>query len=314
MDLFKSNYMDNDIDYIMSYMCKQDVKDSAKEYLLVNKLKISERLFLMSFYIYGYRQLLDIDNLHPIYVISGYVYNKFIDDKLTNEILMKYETTFIEWQRTSYNLLITDLLIQYFDIKKTIDNIIESKLDVDKLHLEKELLLVKERILSNNGEQILNKLSNKDISTVIVDLYNSKKNGFEYTGSQIDIIAKKAYWDCFEKENIADSLNNIKIIYKSIIPNRKDIHEVINNVIDIDFIIQQIQNTNYDYSNLITKIFDLIKIIDSSVGISQINKWLDNWNIIINYDLDISSVMPYVFRDIINKLEYIKLIANNITL
>ena len=314
MDLFRTNYKEYDIDYIMSYICRPEVKESASQYLIDNDLKINNKIFLTMFYIYGYRDLLDIDYMDEIYIICKNMYSNFTNNTLENSLILKYNNAFLEWQRMSHNKLVTELLIQYFDIKNTITRITREDINVTIDQLTEQLLIVKNRIVDNNGLEILNRMIKKQeeigYSQITRELYLSKRTGFEYVGDQFEIIAKKAFWDSFKIDSFGSILHEIKNKYKSIIPNRTDIHEKIDNDIDVDFITQQIIHTNYNYSSLINLIFNYIKDIDSSIGQYEINTWLDNWNEINKFQLNVSEIMPYVLRDIINKLDYLTLITN----
>lgn len=311
MELLYANYQDKNINEFMSLICKQEMIEGCSNYLLQNNFSIKPKKFIMAFYISGYNKELDIDNLNIIYVLSSHVTKCFKNNTLNEEILNKFENSFVEWQRISQRNLLTELYIQYFDLKSSINRIENEKINVDEgtlSHIVNQLQIIKDRIKSNDGIEILTRLETENDPLITYKLYESVRNSFNYIGDDLTIISKKAFWDSFEDIHLHDTLIMLNELYKSIIKN-EEIIKMVDNVLDADFIYQQIINTNdFNYNQLIYDIFELIKEIDSSVGRNEIDSWLNNWSEIYPYILDINSVMPYVLRDMVNKLEHIKYI------
>ena len=326
MDIFYSNYNTKPIGDFMKLLCDNNLELECKKYLNDNNLNINVRIFLISFHIYGYSNELDIDKLKLIYIVSGTIVSKFRKNELTQQLLDSFETIYLEWSRDSVKDLITELCIQYFDLLGCSHRVVNEKITtIDSSKIVEQIENVKERIFNlKGGEIIFNtlstklsdlKINNDDCTSCRLlcnELYETIRTGFEYIGSETDVCFKKAYWDLFTYEQLSDSLISVKDVYKSIVINSEILTYEINELIDNEFICQQIKYTNYDYNKLIVNIFELIRKIDSPHGCSQIDKWLDNWNNIQQYDLNIEEIMPCVLRDIINKLECIKLIKDNI--
>lgn len=158
--------------------------------------------------------------------------------------------------------------------------------------------------------------------------------GFEYVGNPIEISAKTAYWNFFAEslkkesemeinektielhaktqDTICSTLNDFKEKMKSLVPHRKDLCKYYDEYIDIDYIRHLMTNQvfkNDSLQSLISFTFDRLKELDSSFGAKQVDNWLQRWTLINQFPYDVHEVLPYILRDIMNKLEKITSMA-----
>ena len=93
-------------------------------------------------------------------------------------------------------------------------------------------------------------------------------------------------------------LDEIKCMLKNLIPNRKDLHNEIDEQIDVKFIEQMIVNNAFDYNelkNLINYVVKMIQKLQCPAEDKDTNEWLkimnnmckekEKWNIIILFFL-----------------------------
>lgn len=157
---------------------------------------------------------------------------------------------------------------------------------------------------------------NLSFTNLIYQIKNENETGFEYLGNPLEIVAKSAYWDhlAYDLKNntnfniVYTTLEEFKTKMKQLLPNRQDLLRYYDDHIDVEFIKQLVEYKIFKTENLdrlVTFTFEQLKTLDSSVGSKQIDKWMEKWNIIINNYYEISEVLPYVLRDIMNKTERI---------
>lgn len=336
------NPIDINIDEYMSLLMNLEIKLFADNYLKsknINNEKISlTNVFLISFYIYNFRSELNIDYLDIIYLSSSNIYNKYIKNTITEYDMNLHNNKYLEWQSYDKKKTFLILMKQYFDIYKCllrIDNDIlyenDKKILIENLnkinlksHSEFNNFIKFEKFKKLNIEKYINNeniFDNKDIDNINeilfqIHLYNM--NGFDYLGSDISIIMKRAYWD-----NMCDLYKNINYddynkIFTDSIKNIKDliysIHniELYENLFDIELLSSQIKHNTINYLKLVSDIVNVIIPLDSKNGEKELMVWKDKILYLENYDIDINLYIPYILRDLINKLENIKYIVDNI--
>lgn len=95
-------------------------------------------------------------------------------------------------------------------------------------------------------------------------------------------------------------------------PNRTDLIKYYDDKIDVNFIKQLFSYDLFKSDNLnqlVTFTFNELKTIDSLDGSKKIDKWMQNWNIIMSNYYEVSEVLPYVLRDMMNKIEKIYIVT-----
>jgi len=317
MDIFRKNYTSIDINDIQKYIQLDTVQNEAK--LLVGEQHVKH--FLIAFYIYGYWQDILGDKLEPIYFMCKHIVTEFQSGNITektmldNVVLMdSFIEYYVEYEMKNKLAIINSLLLQYFDIKNTLNVYLHMDSNDSK---DTEII----DILLTNLKKVYGRLQQFDSHHIITDLESNKKvdeiilhiklnmtTGFEYVGDEISIVAKRLYWDSFTFDHIGSDFEYIKTLLKSCTPNRTDLHNEYNTRIDIDFIEQQIRHDVYninDFNLLMNYVFDKIRFIDSDDGIQKIMIWYLKWNKINKLPTQREEIIPLVMRDITNRLEKI---------
>jgi hypothetical protein len=301
----------------------------------------NSKRFLMAFYMYYFTEEV-IDNIFvPIYFISKSLVMSLraYEDNPGNETqevflmyLDLYEAEYGDWIKKDREKIINNMLIQFFDLKNTLsnlDNKVHRSLKVDgktSLCLKNIMKTVRKRLGFFNASCKIEEYEVKmggDIRIILDTIKAKNMSGFEVCGSETDMIAKKAFWDHMEfvlKTNPADTeiykiITEIKNKMKELVPNRSDIHAYYDEYLDEEFIRQIVvnrANSSDTLNNLVCFTMERLKELDHSRGISQINNWLDNWNKIQKCCFDLHEILPYCFRDIINRVERISNIMSHI--
>ena len=316
-------------------MLSKDVRNSAFNFISsetdYNDTKYS-RFFIMSFMIRFYsKNILIKDIFTPIYFLAKSViisyfrlnedYNMNIDT--FRYYFKKYVEHFEEWKKKEKKIMSNQLLMQYFDIKNTLEQTNE---ELYKTVLNEQKNKIEKYIKIEKCGYKIEKLQkeHKEVKDILIKLNQENKTGFEYHGTIIEIVGKKAFWDNFikllkdnntEKSNIIiyDVISNFVIKLKKLVPNRIDLHKYYDEYYDIKYIKQLIDNNIFDYkamNKLIMFSMKELQKLDSAYGSKQIQKWLDDFDIISLCYFDIHEVLPYALRDINNKIESIEYITN----
>ena len=133
----------------------------------------------------------------------------------------------------------------------------------------------------------------------------------------IDIIVRRAFWDKFKDGlsknppdylSILPMLEDTKILMKSCIPRRHDIHAEINEAIDIELIKQMIKHNAFDKESIrdiVNYIINKIKQFDSEEYDKKNDDWEKRINEDINNDVPYKEFFPEFFKFVLNRLEII---------
>jgi len=313
----------------------KDVRDAAYNFISTSTVYNNSnysRYFIMSFMIRYYnKSILVKDIFTPIYFLAKSVIISYI--KLNENYDMyiqtfryyfeKYVNYYDKWKEKEKQIMVNQLLIQYFDIKNTLNQTYE---ELYKTVLNEQQNKIEKYIKIQGCEYKIEKLQkeNPEIKNILIKLNEENKTGFEYQGTILEIIGKKAFWDNFvkllkendtEKANIIiyDVISNFVVKLKNLIPNRIDLHKYYDEYYDIEYIKQLIDNKAFDYKAMIKLInfsMEELQKLDSAYGCKKIQNWLDDWEIISECYFDIHEVLPYALRDIINKVEQTEYITN----
>jgi len=228
-------------------MLSKDVRNSAFNFISsetdYNDTKYS-RFFIMSFMIRFYsKNILIKDIFTPIYFLAKSViisyfrlnedYNMNIDT--FRYYFKKYVEHFEEWKKKEKKIMSNQLLMQYFDIKNTLEQTNE---ELYKTVLNEQKNKIEKYIKIEKCGYKIEKLQkeHKEVKDILIKLNQENKTGFEYHGTIIEIVGKKAFWDNFikllkdnntEKSNIIiyDVISNFVIKLKKLVPNRIDLHK-----------------------------------------------------------------------------------------
>ena len=192
---------------------------------ILNSHKLSIEIYNLSNHIV---ELLQKPNQSKIEIYKLYNY------------LESYTKNFIEWKKEDANYIIKEMIYTYIELERvTIDissenNNEDTQYILDKIKIQQQDIKKKiTQIDKQNGMTILEKyLENFNTMNTLM-----KKN------------MELAYWDIFKEEltkqnykAIVTILNDISNIIINLIPNRPDLHQEINDKIDIKLIDQMIVN------------------------------------------------------------------------
>jgi hypothetical protein len=344
---FVSQFQNNFIE-AKSFICKRETIEITQKFLSkLNVLgddayenKYITKTFLLAFIIYYYpKDTLD-DQFVTIYFLAKSIVISYINlikqtsnaDDLLNRLrgyIMLYMEKYKEWQKHDREFMINELLIQYFDLENTLNEldkttpngaIIEKQLTGSKETILKRLDILKSKNLVGRWKTISQR-DNFTLRELIYSLKSKYMTGFEYYGDPVEIIGKKAYWDYVADDlkinkkfdTVYGVLSHFKQKLKELIPNKKNLWEHYDDNIDTEFIEQLVDKNLFGFKNiekLITFMLEQVKSLDSENGSKQIDQWIKNWDCIKLCHFDLDEVLPYILRDIINKVERLVGITN----
>lgn len=221
-------------------------KDILAEYNITNEVKIQE--FLSAFLIHSYPSetigAKEIQKNQELLKMSGYVLYNHSEDHVDH--ILKYVELFRNWKQRDYQILVNDMFHKYHSLTVDILNAPEES----KSHLEKckqEILVQANQV---GGQDLVDKILS--YSPVIIDT--------EQLQQQYD----KAFWDLFKKEYddnnynlLYQLLDEIRNILLTLNPSNKNISEVI----DVQFIRQQIESQVYSQQDLQTLTNHILNLI-----------------------------------------------------
>jgi hypothetical protein len=136
--------------------------------------------------------------------------------------------------------------------------------------------------------------------------------------AQIKETMHQAFWDTLSSDlsenppkykHVIVLLNEIKIMLKQLVPNRKDIHKDIDEYIDVNFIEQMIVNDAFDYKeleNLIRYVVAVIQKLQCPAEDKDTNEFLEK---IVNMCREKKSwkdIIPYFLKTSYTKIEKIQ--------
>ena len=136
--------------------------------------------------------------------------------------------------------------------------------------------------------------------------------------------ATNAFWDTFKLSLEQNPVNysrlililkEIKNIFYSLIPNRHDIHEEINNIIDTDLLLQMLENdaiTFEEIFKIMQYIVELLQKLQSPSEDKNTIEWWNNIQKLIKPDNTYGKIMTSFFKGLLDRLEKIQDQLNNI--
>ena len=247
-----------------------------------------------------------------------YNYMNSINDKLEiiklKNLYTIYSKTFRTWKKDDLNLMKQVLVEAYNDIVQTSEVVINKSASED----EKKLLIETFELYKKETMDKLIKLAGKDEATKLLDEYESPKEE-TLTVEEMEKIMKKAFWDKF-KEDLSQEPPNHDMMYElikdiknkfiNLTPNNNHQKNKMNDVLDIDFIKQQIDHKVFTPFDLIGKLRFIIDEILSLCAPSEDNEfkeWQRQMEIRFNEGFEYADTIPIIFREILEKLDKIEI-------
>ena len=313
MEIFKQNYTSLfNVDQFQQFINKKEIIYEIQNYFVNRNMnKEYGKLLLTSFYLFGYYNDLNISKLDIIYISSKNIKQLYDNDLLTEQTMEQYKLYLNSYIEKDKKIEIKSLINQYNDINNTIENLKE-KDQSDQIIIELTEHMIDRKTIIIDRLKFYN-----------IDIFNTSSTfdvldtltGFEYIGDEISIMTKKIYYENYNMMNLIEDIKYIKNLLMNCTPMsyRNSLYNEYDLYIDIDFIHHQIENKVLNFHNLVYYIFEKIKFLDSSVGNEQIKLWLDNFNEINKFHYDYEEIVPFIIRDIINKLENIHYLITDFT-
>lgn len=282
-----------------------------------------------------------LDYLYKINESNNLNWFNLYKNKFENEFNIFIEN-FEKWKHLDKEKILNDLCIVYFELevdlhKRTNDNNNQNNLNNNQNHLNNNQSINNENTINKNlfnkqnDDVFINDLKREQKSILNkiekmngLDYFNKVKDEKEKYESQIaklyENIGKTlhlAFWDDLKhKLNktppdylvIVPLLIDLKNMMKACVPNRKDIHNDIENHIDIEFISDMIKNNCIDDEyilNMINFIIGYLKKFQSKSDDKKNKKWQDKLNEQFVKGIKYSDFFPNFFKDIFEKFENI---------
>jgi hypothetical protein len=200
----------------------------SSEPILKETLVKQAKYFLIGLLMYcSPKDVLD-DAFMPIYFLAKYMilsYFKMAENPTDKDTVGKFKwcldrylKSYALWEEADKDKLASELLIQYYDIENTLDEMKQKDVVKDgndttqtqvktevKQHLEKSKDVVKTRLYQIFRDYLIEKWDKevkKGVFTKRQIIYYIKSTiltGFEYYGDPAEIIGKYAFWDYFEE-------------------------------------------------------------------------------------------------------------------
>ena len=228
-----------------------------------------------------------------------------------------YINTFDKWKNKDKYLIIDELIMMYYELESMEHNATATK-EIKKLVDEntlKEQKKILERIKILGGDEGIVYFENKkqevsNFQKQIKDMYTN-----------IEKVVHEAFWDDLKHKLSQDEpdlsllvtmLKDIKIMLYTCVPNRHDIHNKINEELDIKYIEQLIEHKSIDDKLIINYVFLIlgyVKQFQSPEDDKEMAKWIKalekeieniGYQEFENY-IDVSEFFPKVFRKNYNK-------------
>lgn len=235
--------------------------------------------------------------------------NEFNINELYNSIV-KYIVLLKNWLKEDSKFLIKKLTEQYWELDSTIYNMKgnENKPDITQCkNLQKDILLN------------IKKIGGIDYFNNFVPLFINDK----FLNSVFENL-KNTFWEKFKddlsKEKpdfsmLGDMLKDTRTMIAALVPNRKDIHNELWEVINIDLINQIIENevmTPEYIKDLVFYIINKIKIMGSIEMEKEIIKWESDIKLNFLEGFQLSEFLPDYFKKVFEYLENIYILIENI--
>ena len=297
--LFINYLLENYSNYTLSKKINIDFKNTKKittlflinkfpEMILTNKTKYNNQLINLSKKIYNLIDKLDTDLLYYLKLIDSI--NKYLNQYNLWSILDKRINT--------YNLLKLNYqnIIYLNNIKKENNN----NHEILKLSIEKDQQNIVQSITYMNDNNELN-------------FFNLNKNNLNYN-QKIDInlylieISYRLNNDPPDKLVFIDLIKKTIFLIKECVPNKKDIHKEIDELMDCELMKTYIENNvNFDnyFSDLIHIILDFIKKFHSPIYDIELDKFRERCNNDLNNNIKYTYFVNYYFNEVFIRLNKI---------
>lgn len=312
------------------YLVQQKYNQSNKKNI---NIPLSERIYLCLYLIIGFPNYVLSSNRSPmekdLYNKAQLCIKEF--DKLTTsssdeeyvyffETFLNFINLFSEWKEKDKQSQIEVYTRSYYELE-----VLKNSVSDDDM--KKDLWINEITKVQNNLRKNIKSLGGKKGEEYLNNY--SYKIGFsnKMLLSQVRDTVYKAYWDNFNNElskdppsykPLVDLLKEVKdTMFTRLIPNRKDIHKIINETLDISFIEIKINNGTMDLNDILNYadfIVKYLKQFSSTFEEKDIDKWFTEFKNNLNppnNDFNLPNFLTELFRNIMARLEKIAIDTEN---
>lgn len=297
---------------LMVYLLKRDVIENMKNFLNQNGLEIHVRKFLSFFMIYYHSNEILDDSDFSIELNKQVKRCIKVYDSLRNEykeyklnifhyVVNETEKWFDIWKKQDKYKLIMPMIYMYHHLEHN-----KTNRDDWNNEITKQQEMIKEKILKLDSNAI-NMLNNPPRVEINPEARENVVN-----------VVYKAYWDRFQEsikekewEQLINFMKEVKTMLKEIVPNRTDIHQEIEDKIDVDILKQRLENDAMSLDDIYIIMEYIVKMIKQFQAPADDNDTEEWWNHI--KELETWDVMMRDFFMVcFAKLDKIKIILNKI--
>lgn len=226
----------------------------------------------------------------------------------TKELNIKYIKLcnyFQEWMKKDYYVKLDEFIHSYYEFESMYINLAEYKDEENTLEVMNQVKTQQNKLLNYitklHGIDRLNRMK-----PVYINMDTFKN------------ITTKAFWDTFIEKIDQETpdytrliilLKEMKQLFYSLVPSRRDIHTEINESIDTDLLLQMIENKAIDDTEILKimeYIVSLILRFQSSSEDTITNEWWDNLKSKYNSSHSYGSFLAEFLQESFKKIESIK--------
>lgn len=268
MELIKELNSINSFDNFVKLSFNETFIQKANLFVENNNIKFNAKEFITLYAIAKFPDIVadsvDIDNSIIIEKCNNF-FNNY--QQLNSENKIKYNLDILYevykiWKKADLDSKLNVFITAYYEFDQMYVNLLPYAVNNDALinNIKQEQLKLVKYIKNIGGKYGIDKLNNA--KHVYLNINDFKT------------IATKAFWDSFtesiDKEKpdytrLIIMLKEIKSLIKNIIPNRTDMHTIIEEKIDTELLLQMLSNDAMNFTdiyNLMNYIYTLLKSLD----------------------------------------------------
>lgn len=317
MDLIQELDSINSFDKFVKLSFNKTFIQKSQCFIEKNNIEFTAKEFISLYAIAKFPEIVadskDIDN-SIIIEKCNYFFNNYKQLNLENKIKLNLDELYViykEWKQADLDCKLNVFINAYYEFDQMYINLLPYVESNDTLinNIKKEQFKLVKYIKNIGGKYGIQQLSNaKPVYLNIKEFKN---------------IATKAFWDSFtesiDKEvpdytRLIIMLKEIKSLIKNIIPNREDMHSVIEENIDTELLLQMLSNNAMNFTdiyNLMNYIYTLLKSLDCPANDEKNNTFWKTIENMIEKKLSYGNILKEFLIHIFNQLEEIQKTINS---
>jgi len=292
-------------------------------------------------------EIIELEEKQARYFAAGFMFYYYSNQLIQNKEL-EYNQTFLQHCQElcnslkilslNYNQENLDSFKQAFDkyckgfVSWKEHDMFEMVQDLTKIYWELEMQIYSQKKMGKELSPEVSKIIKQKQQTVLekIKKFGGKK-GIEYFSNYTPVIFNqdsmnniqnqikenfdKAFWDLFEKnieekkyDQLLKAMIEIKLNLKSLVPNRADFHQQLDENMDIEFLKEMLQNDAVDGSyiyNMICYIVQKIKSLEAPADNQDTEKWKKSIDQLFTQRSPHHQILAKFFKKVYQKLEKI---------